>query len=177
MQISRWLFIGLLAGSAAFGAAAIIASTFIYHHTATNAFCTSCHSMKFVAEDPYFKASKHRSNSKGVLPSCGDCHIPKNNWFVETYVKTTSGIRDVIGELTHNFKDPKVWAAHRVKLTEEVVATMRRQDSVTCRSCHDASAINPASEAGRTSHAMLKQGGVTCVDCHTNLVHPAAAKD
>jgi hypothetical protein len=26
---------------------------------------------------------------------------------------------------------------------------------------------------------MLKQGGVTCVDCHSNLVHPpaAAAKD
>ena len=25
------------------------------------------------------------------------------------------------------------------------------------------------------AHALLRQGGVTCVDCHTNLVHPAAA--
>jgi len=53
-------------------------------------------------------------------------------------------------------------------------AWLRRQDSVTCRGCHDANAINPKSEDGRTSHAMLKQGGVTCVDCHVNLVHPPA---
>ncbi|MGA7526101.1 MAG: NapC/NirT family cytochrome c, partial [Pseudolabrys sp.] len=67
------------------------------------------------------------------------------------------------------------WAAHRVKLTEEAQARMRRWDSVTCRGCHDANAISPKSEDGRTSHATLKQGGVTCVDCHTNLVHPPAA--
>jgi nitrate/TMAO reductase-like tetraheme cytochrome c subunit len=174
MQFKRWVLVALLLGSATVGAGAIIASTVIYHHTSTNAFCTSCHSMGFQAEDPYFKRSAHRSNSKGVLASCGDCHIPKTNWFVETYVKATSGARDVFSELTHNFKDPKVWAAHRAKLTEETQAWLRRQDSVTCGGCHDANAINPKSEDGRTSHAMLKQGGVTCVDCHVNLVHPPA---
>ena len=66
--------------------------------------------------------------------------------------------------------------SHRTKLTQEVQAKLRAQDSVTCRSCHDANAIKPVSESGRTSHAMLKQGGVTCVDCHTNLVHPPAAQ-
>jgi hypothetical protein len=39
-------------------------------------------------------------------------HIPKTNWFVETYVKATSRARR-FSELTHNFKDPKVWAAHQ----------------------------------------------------------------
>ncbi|MGA8627737.1 MAG: NapC/NirT family cytochrome c [Pseudolabrys sp.] len=179
MQVKRWVLVALLLGSAAVGAVAIIASDVIYHHTSTNAFCTSCHSMAIQADDEYFKRSAHRSNSRGVLASCGDCHIPKTNWFVETYVKATSGARDVYSELTHNFKDPKVWAAHRPKLSEEAQARMRRWDSVTCRGCHDANAIVPKSEDGRASHAMLKQGGVTCVDCHANLVHPkaAAAKD
>jgi nitrate/TMAO reductase-like tetraheme cytochrome c subunit len=176
MQLKRWVFGALLLGSAAVGALAIITSEVIYKHTSGNEFCTSCHSMVFVAEDPYFKRSTHRSNSKGVLASCGDCHIPHTNWFVETYVKVTSGVRDVISENTHNFKDPKVWAAHRAKLTEETQARLRRWDSVTCRGCHDANAIVPKSEDGQKSHAMLKQGGVTCVDCHANLVHPPQQK-
>ena len=122
MQVKRWVLVALLLGSATVGAVAIIASDVIYHHTSTNAFCTSCHSMAIQADDAYFKRSAHRSNSRGVLASCGDCHIPKTNWFVETYVKATSGARDVFSELTHNFKDPKVWAAHRAKLTEEAQA-------------------------------------------------------
>ena len=85
MQVKRWVLVALLLGSAAVGAVAIIASDVIYHHTSTNAFCTSCHSMAIQADDEYFKRSAHRSNSRGVLASCGDCHIPKTNWFVETY--------------------------------------------------------------------------------------------
>ena len=49
---------------------------------------------------------------------------------------------------------------------------MHNQDSVTCRSCHDANAIQPTSEEGQKAHALLRQGGVTCIDCHTNIVHP-----
>jgi nitrate/TMAO reductase-like tetraheme cytochrome c subunit len=177
MQINRWPFIGMLLASAVVGAGAIIASTVVNHRTSTDAFCsTSCHSMVFQASNGHFQHSKHRSNTKGVIASCADCHIPTTNWFIETYTHVTSGARDVFMELTHNFKDPKIWEAHRTKLTQEVQAKLRAQDSVTCRSCHDANAIKPVSESGRTSHAMLKQGGVTCVDCHTNLVHPPAAQ-
>ena len=67
-----------------------------------------------------------------------------------------------------------LWAARRIGLAQEVQAVMRAQDSITCRSCHDANAIHPTSEAGRQAHALLSQGGVTCVDCHTNIVHPPA---
>jgi nitrate/TMAO reductase-like tetraheme cytochrome c subunit len=77
----------------------------------------------------------------------------------------------VIAELTHSYSDPKVWEARRSELAAEVIAKIRAQNSVTCRSCHDASAIKPASENGRVSHALLRQGGVTCIDCHTNIVH------
>lgn len=59
---------------------------------------------------------------------------------------------------THNFGDPKVWEARRIELEPEVRAEMHAQDSVTCGSCHDASAIMPTSDAGRQAHALLRQG-------------------
>ncbi len=76
--------------------------------------------------------------------------------------------------LTRDFSNPQTWETRRAALEQEVLADLRASNSVTCRSCHDAAAIQPKSEAGRQSHAALAQGGVTCVDCHVNLVHPPA---
>jgi nitrate/TMAO reductase-like tetraheme cytochrome c subunit len=175
MTINRWSFVALLLVAAVVGAGAMMASFAVNHATSTDAFCTGCHTMALQYADQYFQHSKHQSNAEGVRPSCGDCHIPTTNWFIETYVHVTSGIRDVYVESTHDFSDPKVWEARRAGLQQEARAQLRAWDSVTCRSCHDASAIKPSSDAGRQSHALLAQGGVTCVDCHINLVHPPVA--
>jgi trimethylamine-N-oxide reductase cytochrome c-type subunit TorC len=174
MQTNRWLLVVLLVVGIFVGAGGIIFSVAVNRYTSTDAFCTSCHTMALQAADPYFQHSAHRSNNEGVRPSCGDCHIPKNNWFIETYTHVTSGAKDAFVESTHDFSDPKTWEARRVALALEVHAEMRAQDSVTCRSCHKPSAIHPTSESGRSSHALLLKGGVTCVDCHTNIVHPPA---
>ncbi len=175
MRISFWLLIVLLIVGAIFGAGGMITSIAFNRYTSTDAFCTSCHTMAFQANDPYFRHSVHRSNNEGVRPSCGDCHIPKINWFVETYTHVSSGLRDVYAESTKTFSGPKLWEARRIELATEVQADMHSQDSVTCRSCHDANAIQPTSDDGRKAHELQRQGSVTCVDCHTNLVHPAAA--
>ncbi len=172
MRINPWFLVALLVAFAVLGAGGIIASTAVNRYTSTDAFCTTCHTMAFQADDPFFQHSAHRSNPEGVRPSCGDCHIPRNNWFVETYTHASSGAYDVYAEFTHNFSDRKLWEARRIEIAQEVHASMRAQDSITCRSCHDADAIHPTSEDGRKAHALLRQGGVTCVDCHTNLVHP-----
>ena len=171
MQNKGWLVTAIAMG-AVFGAGGILTSVSINRYTSTDAFCTSCHSMTFQAADPFFQHSAHRSNNEGVRPSCGDCHIPRTNWFIETYTHVTSGARDVIAEFTHDFSNPKLWEARRIKLAQEVRAEMHTQNSVTCRSCHDANAIKPISDSGRAAHAMLRQGDVTCVDCHVNVVHP-----
>ena len=85
-----------------------------------------------------------------MRPSCGDCHIPKTNWFVETYTHVSSGLRDAYAEfLTKNFSSPTLWEARRIELGQEVQADMHSQDSVTCRSCHDANAIHPPSAVWR----------------------------
>ena len=172
MMRSPWLTILVVfAIGGLAGAVALIASVEVNRATATDAFCTSCHSMAFVGNDPVLLQSAHRVNSEAVRPSCGDCHIPKNNWFVETWTHVHQGARDVVAEYTHDFSDPKVWEARRVALAHEVRLTMRAQDSVTCRSCHDAQAIAPKSERGKAAHALMREGRMTCIDCHFNLVH------
>ena len=172
MRGRRWLTgLSVLVVGAVVGAGAILVSLKVNDATSTDAFCTSCHSMKFVAADPFFQHSAHQTAASGVRPSCGDCHIPKTNWFVETYNHVTSGVRDSYAEFTHDFSDPKTWEARRVALAHEVRNTMRAQDSVTCRSCHDAAAITPKSERGRAAHALLREGRMTCIDCHFNLAH------
>ncbi len=172
MRRARWwllLFVLIVGGF--LGAGAVIGSVFAYRDTSTDAFCTSCHSMAFVGNDPHFIQSAHRSNNAGVHPNCGDCHIRKTNWFTETYDHMTSGVRDVIAEYTHDYGDAKVWAKHRIELAHEVRETMRAQDSVTCRSCHDAATIQPVSQRGQAAHALMREGRMTCIDCHFNLVH------
>src|SRR5215470_5862810 len=126
MQIKRWVLVVLLLVAAIVGAGGILASLAVNHYTSTEAFCsTSCHSMTFVAGDPYFQRSAHRSNKQGVRPTCAQCHIPTTNWFLETYVHVTSGVRDVFVEMTHDFTNPKAWEAHRAGLEEEARATIR----------------------------------------------------
>jgi nitrate/TMAO reductase-like tetraheme cytochrome c subunit len=172
MPKRRWLsVIGLLVIGAIAGAGALIASVEVNRHTSTDAFCTSCHSMAQIAADPHFQQSRHRSNADGVRPSCGDCHIPKTNWFVETYAHLAGGIKDTIAEYTNDFDNAAKWEARRRQLAHYVRDEMRRQDSATCRSCHDAGAIEPASERGRAAHALLRERKLTCIDCHFNLAH------
>ena len=169
---NRGLFpLALLVAGGVIGAGGIIVSLEVNRATSTDAFCTSCHTMATVAADPHFRQSRHEANAAGLPVSCGDCHIPSGNWFVETYAHVAFGLRDVVAEYTHNFNDPEVWQKRRTELAEEVRGEMRRNGDVTCRKCHDAAAIRPATEAGRAAHAMLAQGQVTCVDCHINLVH------
>ena len=124
--------------------------------------------------DPHYQQSAHVNNAAGVRPSCGSCHIPTNNWFVETYTHISSGIRDVISEATTNFDDREAWNAHRRELAKGVHEKMRAQGNVTCKSCHTPASIKPASQTGQVVHASMPDD-VACVSCHRNLVHARPA--
>jgi nitrate/TMAO reductase-like tetraheme cytochrome c subunit len=166
LVIFALLVIGAIAG-----AGAIIASTFVNRFTSTEAFCTSCHSMANVAADPHYLSSAHRNNATGVLASCADCHVPSNNWLVETYSHAVDGIRDGFAEYTTNVGDPAAWSARLPVLAQRVREEMQRENSVTCRKCHDPARIHPASAAGQSAHAMLAQGNITCITCHADVAH------
>jgi cytochrome c-type protein NapC len=170
--MKRWLAIlAVLVVGGVLGAGAIVASTFVNSYTSAEAFCTSCHSMAPIGSDPHYLQSAHHASAAGVRANCADCHVPAGNWFVETYAHASGGLRDGIAELRGAARDPAAWTARLAALADEVRQEMRRDDSATCRKCHDADAIHPASEAGRAAHAMLTQRQVTCIDCHFNIVH------
>ena len=168
----KWpLVLGLFA-AAMVGAAGIIVATEVNRHTSTVAFCsTSCHSMTPITADPHYQQSAHISNSSGVSPSCGGCHVPTTNFFVETYVHVKSGICDVIAEITTNFDDKQAWEARRIELAKGVRETMRSERNVTCKSCHTPANIKPTSQTGQMIHASLQGDQMACVSCHRNLVH------
>jgi nitrate/TMAO reductase-like tetraheme cytochrome c subunit len=175
MPSTRWSIALALVAGVVLGAAGIIVSIEVNRVTSTDALCTSCHSMAQLASDPLYLRAPHQANSEGVHPTCADCHIPRTNWFVETYTHVRNGVGDMIAESAHNFSDPKIWEARRAELAPQVRAKMHAQDSVNCRSCHDAAAIKPRTEAGRAAHALLAKGAVTCVDCHSNFHGRAAS--
>lgn len=171
MSGRRWLFIlALIVGGGILGAGAIVASTEINRLTATDAFCTSCHSMAGLAADPHFKNSAHRTNSAGVVATCSGCHIPPSNWFVETYTHAAMGLKDVIAEQTGDFSEA-AWKARRDTLAHQVRDTMRKQDSATCRSCHNIEAMKAGNDAARVAHALMREKKMTCVDCHFSVAH------
>ena len=168
----QWLSIGIWAvAGLLIGGGVVIAASTVDQFTSTNAFCTSCHDMASMANDPHFLQSVHRSNAAGVLPSCGDCHLPASNIVAATYAHMTEGVRDLVAEWTHNYNDPTNWEKRRIELADYVRLKMRANDSQACRNCHDPAAIHPASQRGQAAHALLATGSVTCIDCHFNLVH------
>ncbi len=170
--MKRWLAIfAILIVGGIIGAGVIVASTFVNNYTSTEAFCTSCHSMAMVAADPHYLQSSHRLNAAGVSASCSDCHVPATNWFTETYSHAANGIGDAIAEYANDYSDPAAWSARLPVLAQRVRDEMQRDDSLTCRKCHDVAQIRPASPAGQSAHTMLAHGKVTCVTCHANVAH------
>jgi nitrate/TMAO reductase-like tetraheme cytochrome c subunit len=176
LPVINWRIVLALLVAALIGAGATVGVVEFNRHTSTEAFCTSCHSMAPLAANPHYSKSNHISNPEGVRVSCGDCHIPKTNWFIETYTHLRSGIHDAIAEMTTNFDDRKAWEGRRAVLAKGVVEKMRAQGSPTCKGCHVVAGIKPTSPSGQAVHSALPEG-VACVDCHQNLVHPPLPSD
>jgi nitrate/TMAO reductase-like tetraheme cytochrome c subunit len=161
----------LLAAGAMLGAAGIIFVTEANRITASDQFCTSCHSMAAVAADAHYQASGHQRNGVGVRVGCADCHAPPTNWFVATFDHIRLAVRDVLAESTHNYADAALWEKRRKELAAVASEEMRRNDSANCRRCHDVSAMQPKSDAVRLAHAMIAPAHRACLDCHAGLVH------
>lgn len=139
--------------------------------TSTDEFCTSCHSMQtYIAEAEAYETSVHRTTRSGVQPGCGDCHIPEG-LVVATYTHAVNGISDLWGQITHDYEDPAVWDAEKGRLAHAARLWFRETDSATCRGCHVEAAIMPERKRGQRQHKEARKTGMTCIDCHYNLVH------
>lgn len=153
------------------GIAAVLAAEQMDHYTNTNEFCTSCHlTGEYIAKSETFLTSSHYTRASGVRPKCSDCHIPKG-LVPATWTHVVKGVQDLYGQLRYDYEDRAVWEERRAELAYAVRDWMVANDSVTCRSCHEEAAIKPERKRGQRQHAEARQRGMTCIECHYNLVH------
>jgi len=164
----------LLAGvvGAVIAVAAVLVNEQVDAYTSTDAFCgTSCHSMQaHVADDPVYVESAHRTASSGVRAGCADCHIP-HGIVAGTWAHVKGGVKDIISETLNDFSDPAVWERGRAERAYHVRDWLLETDSATCRTCHEEAAIKPERKRGQRQHEEARETGMTCIDCHYNLVH------
>ena len=153
------------------GIVAALAAEEVDRLTTTDAFCTSCHAMQaYIAEAEAYKTSTHQTTASGVRPRCADCHIPKG-LVIAAYTHVVNGISDLWGQTRYVFEDPEVWLAERERLAHAAREWFRDNDSATCRGCHEEASIQPQRKRGQRQHAEARDTGMTCIDCHYNLVH------
>lgn len=154
------------------GALLLLGAQKAYHYSSSDEFCSSaCHSMQaYIASDPHFIGSPHRSPPTGIQVGCSDCHVPPT--FPENFIyKVKSGIRDIYQELTNDFSDPRDWEARREGLAHKVRDWYIGNDSAPCKACHTPETLQPKREAGQRQHELAERKGVSCIGCHFNLVH------
>lgn len=147
--------------------------------TSTDSFCSnSCHVMKaYIAYEPVYINSTHRTTYTGIQAGCADCHIPEG-LMAATWTHTVSGMRDMWSLLVNDFSTREKWNARREQMAFRVRDQMLDNDSRTCRSCHKQEALNPRRERGQRQHELVKRKGMTCIACHYNLVHqPVKARE
>jgi len=154
------------------GMALVLGAEQLDRLTTTEAFCaSSCHSMQaYLADEPTYKNSIHRTTSSGVQAGCADCHIPKG-LLPATWSHIIDGSRDLYGELTNDYQQPELWQARRVELAWRVRDKMLADDSRNCRACHTREIVPTQRPRGQRQHELAQREKISCIGCHFNLVH------
>jgi len=164
--ITRHVLIALVLGGLA-GIGFMVFLMEFDHYTSSEVFCTSCHSMELAAE-PY-RESVHYLPVSGVRASCGDCHVSPGV-FAATWDHVL-GSKDLYRQIFGaDYDDPVVNALHLPDAAFSAREWFRRNDSHTCRRCHEQDAIVGKRADTRAIHQEDAKGK-TCIDCHINLVH------
>lgn len=134
-----------------------------FHYTKTTGFCLTCHEIR--AAEATWRNGPHYNNSSGVVAQCADCHIPPGA--AEMVVDKAGRLSELYAHLTED-NSPQLWAARQDERGKRARAHLQND---ACRKCHDVSAIQPASDTGRTAHALMDLQTTQCVQCHQNVGH------
>jgi cytochrome c-type protein NapC len=138
--------------------------------TNTEKFCIGCHEMR---DNVYaeFKGTIHDVNRTGVRAICSDCHVPREP--VAMVRRKFKATLELWGHFRGIVDTPAKFEAHRAQLAHNVWRRMKATDSVECRNCHHAEAMDPdkQSDKAKSRHAKGKAEGKTCIDCHYGIAH------
>ncbi len=138
-------------------------------------FCSSCHSMKPMAEA--YRNSVHGGyGPSGVVAKCADCHLPHTSTMGYLVQKVRTGVWDVWVESTHPNTDEIDWYEKREERGEWVYDN-------GCLHCHEnlLRGTRPNKKAFLAHKAyfakkLVVQGehgkeNAKCVDCHKHVGH------
>ncbi|MGF1644329.1 MAG: NapC/NirT family cytochrome c [Thiotrichales bacterium] len=160
----------LLAVGIVVGAGAVIGTQVAVNATGTNAFCSSCHSMTIPHAE--YRETIHYANRTGIQVHCADCHIP-HNYPQKLITKIMVGTKDIVQEMRGVLANEQLYEDRREAMANKVWARMKANDSAECRYCHDTEHMRAEAQRpeAREAHALLAQGGATCIDCHQGIAH------
>lgn len=161
--------VGLLV-AAIVGAAGIISFNAAIAWTNTEKFCLTCHEMReFVYEE--YKDTIHYNNRSGVRAVCSDCHVPKET--VPKLIRKVRATFEVWAKLTGKIDTREKFEKHRYELAMRVWTTMKKNDSLECRNCHDYEHFSQKKQTEKAwaRHEKAKREKMTCIDCHFAIAH------
>ena len=139
--------------------------------TNTEQFCISCHEMETNVYEELTR-TVHFSNRSGVRASCPDCHVP-HEW-TDKIARKMQASKEVWGKIFGSINTRQKFLAHRLELAQNEWARLKANDSLECRNCHSAVAMDFSRQAPRAAeiHATyLLTGEATCIDCHKGIAH------
>jgi cytochrome c-type protein NapC len=139
--------------------------------TNTETFCVSCHEMR---DNVYQELTHtiHFSNRSGVRATCPDCHVP-HKW-TDKIARKMQASKEVWGKIFGTIDTRRKFLNERLALAENEWARMKANDSLECRNCHSAVAMDLTRQTPRAAaiHTRyLLSGKATCIDCHKGIAH------
>ena len=139
--------------------------------TNTEKFCTSCHEMR---DNVYEELSHtiHFANRSGVRASCPDCHVP-HKWS-DKIARKMQASKEVWGKIFGTIDTRQEFLEHRLELAQHEWVRLKSNDSLECRNCHTAAAMDFSRQAPRAAkmhETYLLTGQATCIDCHKGIAH------
>ncbi len=137
----------------------------------SEAFCISCHEMRNNVYAEY-KETIHFNNRTGVRAVCADCHVPKE-WTRKMVRKIEASFNELPKHLIGTMDTREKFEAQRYRLALRVWTTMKNNDSLECRNCHDWKSMDQKKQLEKAvaRHEKGRQEGRTCIDCHFAIAH------
>ena len=171
----RWIFAGVLGGiGLVLGLMIAFVTVVAVKETSGVNFCSSCHSMKPMAEA--YRNSVHGGyGESGVVAKCADCHLPHTSTMGYMIQKARTGVWDVWVESTHDTAAID-WHEKREERRNWVYDT-------GCLHCHEnlLRGTRPNKKAFTAHKAYFSKKLVVegeegkelarCVDCHKHVGH------
>mgnify|MGYP002622633601 FL=1 len=139
--------------------------------TNTETFCISCHEMR---DNVYQELTRtvHFTNRSGVRATCPDCHVP-HAW-TDKIARKMQASKEVWGTIFGTIDTRQEFLAHRLELAQHEWARLKSNDSLECRNCHSAVAMDFSRQTTRAVEIhsrYLVSGERTCIDCHKGIAH------